>query len=91
MKFKALFTILKKHLSDGHDVPYFFRDLMAMITTVPEEEWGTGNDPSERLKDRTIRSYVNRGISKKMASAIVYRLTPEVMTETINDVLSESE
>ena len=85
VEFKALFTILKKHLSDGHDVPYFFRDLMAMITTVPEEEWGTGNDPSERLKDRTIRSYVNRGISKKMASAIVYRLTPEVMTETINE------
>lgn len=31
VEFKTLFPIMKKHLSDGDDVPYFFRELMAMI------------------------------------------------------------
>ena len=36
VEFKTLFPIMKKHLADGDDVPYFFRELMAMITTVNE-------------------------------------------------------
>lgn len=39
VEFKTLFPIMKKHLADGDDVPYFFRELMAMITTVTEDEW----------------------------------------------------
>ena len=57
VEFKTLFPIMKKHLADGDDVPYFFRELMAMITTVNEDEWGTGKDPSVKLSDETIRSY----------------------------------
>lgn len=64
MEFKTLFSILKKHLADGDDVPYFFRELMAMITTVTEDEWGTGKDPSVKLSDETIRSYTKRGLPK---------------------------
>lgn len=85
MEFKALFPIMKKHLADGDDVPYFFRELMAMITTVTEDEWGTGKDPSVKLSDETIRSYTKRKLPKKLASAIVYRLTPEVLIERINE------
>ena len=58
MEFNTLFSILKNRLGDGDDVPYFFRELMAMITTVTEEEWGTSKDPSaKKLSDNTIRSY----------------------------------
>lgn len=85
MEFKTLFSILKKHLADGDDVPYFFRELMAMITTVTEDEWGTGKDPSVKLSDETIRSYTKRGLPKKLACAIVYRLTPEILAERINE------
>jgi hypothetical protein len=51
LEFKTLFSILKKHMSDGDDVPYFFREIMAMITTVTEDEWGSSKDPSVKTKD----------------------------------------
>ena len=86
MDFKTLFTILKKHMADGDDVPYFFREIMAMITTVKEDEWGTSKDPScKYTNDETIRSYTKRGLPKKLAQAIVYRLTPDVLIERINE------
>ena len=34
MEFKDFFSMLKKRISDGADVPYFFRNLIAMITDV---------------------------------------------------------
>lgn len=83
MEFKTLFPILKKHLADGDDVPYFFRELMAKITTVSEADWSKGKDPSAKLSDNTIRSYVKRGLSKKLASNIVYHLTPKTFTQSI--------
>lgn len=86
MEFNQLFSILKKHLSDGCDVPEFFRELIAMITTVAEREWGTPKDPStKRIKDETIRTYAKRhALTKKFAQSIVYRLTPENLMKNIN-------
>lgn len=74
MQFKEIFTVLRKYLSDGYDVPSFFREFIQMITDVPESEWDTPKDPSGRCKDNTLKSYVSRGISKKFARSIVYRL-----------------
>lgn len=85
LNFQMLFKILKKHMADGDAVPYFFRELMAMITTVAEEEWGTSKDPSKKMKDETLRNYSKRGLSKTLAKNIVYRLTPEFLTERINE------
>lgn len=85
MEFKTLFPILKKYLADDADVPYFFRELMAMVTTVTEEEWGSSKDPSTKTKDETLRTYAKRGISQKLAKTIVYRLTPEILVERINE------
>lgn len=86
VEFKTLFKILKNRISDGYDVPQFFRDLMAMITTVSEEEWGTGKDPSNKnLLDDTYRSYAKRKLPKKFAQSVVYRLCPENMVECINE------
>ena len=59
-------------MGDGDDIPYFFRELMAMITTVTEDEWGTCKDPSNKVKaDNSIRTYVKRPtLPKKLAQAI---------------------
>ena len=76
--------MMKNRISDGADVPYFFRDLIAMITDVTEEEWGTPKDPSTKLsKESTLRSYAKRGLSKKFAQSIVYRLTPEMFIDSL--------
>lgn len=72
MEFKVFFSMLKNRISDGADVPYFFRDLIAMITDVAEEEWRTPKDPSTKLsKDSTIRSYAKRNLSQKFVQSIV--------------------
>lgn len=86
VEFKTLFDILKKYMADGYDIPQFFRELMALITTVSEEEWGTNRDPSTKLSDNTIRSYTKRGLPKKLAETIVYRLTPENLTERVSEL-----
>ncbi len=65
MEFKALFRILKKHLANGDGVLSFFRELMAMITTVTEEEWGTSKDPGQKLSDETIRTYTKKRSFRK--------------------------
>ena len=86
MEFKEIFNPLKKCLGDGHNRQYFFRDLMAMITTVSEDEWGTPLDPNtKRTKDNTIFSFIKRGLSQTFAQSIVNRLTPEVLIERINE------
>ncbi len=86
MEFKDLFIPLKKCLGDGNTRQYFFRDLMAMITTVSEEEWGTELDPNtKRTNDNTILNFIKRGLSQSFAQSIVNRLTPEILEENIND------
>ena len=85
MEFKEFFSMMKKRISDGADVPYFFKDLVAMITDVTEDEWGTPKDPSTKLsKESTLRSYVKRGLSQKFAQSIIYRLKPEMFIESLN-------
>ena len=85
MEFKDFFSTLKNRISDGYDVPQFFRDLFAMITYVPEEEWDTPQDPTtKKTKDASLRSYVKRTIPKKFAQQIVYRLSTENYIDSLN-------
>ena len=66
-------------------MPGFFRDLFAMITDVPEEEWGTPQDPSNlKATDASLISYSKRTIPRKFAIKIVYRLTTENFIDSIN-------
>ena len=59
VEFKEFFSMMKNRISDGADVPYFFRDLVAMITDVTEDEWGTPKDPSTKLsKESTLPLYL---------------------------------
>lgn len=84
MEFKEFFSMMKNRISDGADVPYFFKDLVAMITDVPEKAWATPKDPSSKLtKESTLRSYAKRGLTGKFAQSIVYNLSPEMFVESL--------
>lgn len=84
VEFKEFFSMMKNRISDGADVPYFFRDLIAMITEVSEDEWDTPKDPSSKLtKENTLRTYAKRDISIKFAQSIVYKLSPEMFAESL--------
>lgn len=91
MEFKVFFSTLKNRISNGYDVPEFFRDLFAMITDVSEENWGTQLDPAtKKTKDASLRSYAKRGIPKKFAQQIVYSLSPENYIESLNSRPAET-
>ncbi len=63
MEFKEFVSVLKNKKSDGADVPYFFRELIAMITEVTEDEWDMPKAPSSKLtKENTLRTYAKRGL-----------------------------
>jgi len=86
VEFKDFFSMMKNRISDGADVPYFFRDLMAMITDVTEDEWGTPKDPDTKLtNENTLRTYAKRKPSKKFAQSIVYRLFPEMFISSLEE------
>ena len=85
VEFKDFFSMLKKRISDGLDIPHFFRELISMITDVPESEWGGKKDPSKReLTDSSIRTYAKRKLSSNFAKSIVLRLSPEMFIESLN-------
>lgn len=77
--------MMKNRISDGADIPYFFKDLIAMITEVSEEAWDTPKDPSTKLtSEKTLRSYSKRGITKKFAQSIVYKLSHKDFVVSLN-------
>jgi hypothetical protein len=76
--FKTLFAVLKKYLSDGADVPEFMRTLISMITELSEEDWDVKRDPLGIVRDATLRNYAKRGLSKKFAKQVAYRLNRRI-------------
>lgn len=46
MNFKTFYSMLFNRIGDTLTSGEFVRDLIAMITSVPEEEWGLKKDPS---------------------------------------------
>lgn len=49
MDFKTFYSILFSRIGDTLTSGEFVRDLIAMITTVPEDEWRLKKDPSNRV------------------------------------------
>lgn len=84
MDFKTFYSILFNRISDTLSSGEFVRDLIAMITTVPEEEWGLKKDPSNRVSLKTYENFAKRGINKTTCKAIVYRLSPENFIENLS-------
>ena len=90
IEFKDLFQILHNRISDGMNTPDFMRELISMITEVPEEEWGTDKDPSgQKLSNETLRNYSKRGFTKKFAKKILLRLKPEIFIDRIESLEEE--
>lgn len=85
MEFKTIFDILQDYLADDDNAPKFFRELISMLTSMSEAEWGSLKDPSQQLSDNTIRSYIRRGLSQAVAKRIIYRLDSENLKECINE------
>ncbi|WP_220096530.1 hypothetical protein [Mycoplasmopsis meleagridis] len=77
LEFKIFFQILKNRISDGEDVPSFMRYLISSITELSESDWGAPKDPTDRVKESTLRNYSKSNLSKKMAQSIVYRLNKD--------------
>ena len=84
MEFKTFYSMLFNRISDTLTSGEFVRDLIAMITTVPEQEWGLKKDPSNRVSIKTYENFAKRNINKTTCKAIVYRLSPENFIESIN-------
>ena len=84
LDFKTFYSLLRNHINDGHDASTFVKELIAMITDVSEEEWGTKKDPSGSVSPVTYRNFSKRGISKRVARTICYRLTPKNFIKNLN-------
>lgn len=84
MDFKTFYSILFNRIGDTLASGEFVRDLIAMITTVPESEWGLKKDPSNRVSTKTYENFAKRGINKTTCKAIVYRLSPENFISSLN-------
>lgn len=85
MDFKTLFNILKNRISDGDDVPSFMRYIIAMITELSEADWNAPKDPTNKVKESTLRNYSKQGISQKLARSIVYRLDKDNFINEISE------
>ena len=92
MQFKTIFQILKKYLADGMQVPEFMSALMAMVTTVPFDDWYTGKDPSDlEQRDSTLRGYAKKNkLPKTIATTIVHYLCLENLKVRINSLPVDS-
>lgn len=84
LNFKDFFYLLKNRISAGATTPMFFRELMEMITDIPEQDWETPKDPTTGLtKDNTIQDYIKKKLSKKFATKIVYSLSKKNFIEAL--------
>lgn len=85
MDFKTLFKILKNRISDDDDIPSFMRYIIAMITELSESDWDAPKDPTNKVKESTLRNYSKQGISQKLARSIVYRLNGDNFIHEISE------
>lgn len=73
MLFTELIRKIHPHFMKDADVPAFMRNIIQMLCNIPEEDWYTKKDPSSELsyKDGTLRKFYTRGLSKKLAKAML--------------------
>jgi hypothetical protein len=85
MLFTELVHAIHPHLMKDADVPDFMRNLIQMMCDIPEEDWSTKKDPSSEQanKDASLRKFYTQGPTKKLAKAMLGRLTRENFIESI--------
>lgn len=86
MLFVELVHDIHPHLMKDADVPTFMRNLIQMLCDIPEEDWATTKDPSskESNKDASLRKFYTNGPTKKLAKAMLGRLTEENFIDSIH-------
>lgn len=86
MLFTELVRAIHPYLMKEADVPEFMRTLIQMLCDIPEEDWTTKKDPSSEQanKDASLRKFYTKGPTKKLAKAILGRLTRENFIDAIN-------
>lgn len=86
MLFTELMHAIHPHLMKDANVPSFTRNIIQMLCDIPEEDWYTKKDPSsdKSYRDESLKKYHNRGISKKLAKAMLGRLTKDNFIDSIN-------
>jgi len=86
MLFHELVHAVHPYLMKDADVPEFMRTLIQMLCDIPEEDWTTKKDPSSEQanKDASLRKFYTKGPTKKLAKAILGRLTRENFIDAIN-------
>ena len=96
MLFAELVHAIHPYLMKDADVPEFMRTLIQMLCDIPEEDWTTKKDPSSEQanKDSSLRKFYTKGPTKKLAKAMLGRLTRDNFVESVNydrtDVVKES-
>lgn len=88
MLFVELVHAIHPYLMGDGNVPEFMRNLILQICSIPEAEWDTRKDPSseERYSDGSLRKFYTRGISKKLAKAMLNKLTLSNFKYYINNI-----
>lgn len=88
MLFVELVHAIHPYLIGDGNVPEFMRNLILQICSIPEAEWDTKKDPSseERYSDGSLRKFYTRGISKKLAKAMLNKLTLSNFKYYINNI-----
>lgn len=86
MLFSELAHAIHPYLMKDADVPGFMRDLIQRLCDIPEEDWYTKRDPSsdEKYKDGSLRKFYSKGPTKKLAKAMLGRLTRDNFTDSIS-------
>lgn len=88
----SLFTDLMKaaypHLSEGMTIAPYMRDMIERLCAVPEEKWFTSRDktPAGDFADNSLLKFYNRGVSKKLARAMLANPTRDTFIDSLDYV-----
>ena len=85
MLFHELVHAVHPYLMKDVDVPEFMRTLIQMLCDIPKEDWTTKKDPSSEQvnKDASLRKFYTKGPTKKLAKAMLGRLTKDNFVDKI--------
>ncbi|OIJ79301.1 hypothetical protein APY06_07690 [Cutibacterium avidum] len=89
---KLLFNDVMKavypHLRGTRNTADFMRNMIERLCAVPEEHWFTprGRTPDQDYKDESLRKFYSRGITKKLARAMLANPTRDNFVDSLNYV-----
>lgn len=85
MLFKDILKAVHPHLMKDANRAEFVRNIIQMLCNIPEDEWDKKSDPSSKeiYSDENLRKIYSRGITKKLAKAILGHLSHDTFIDSI--------